>query len=57
MNQAIDSDTESKKDQRRLESKADFKELPDGKNFLYSLEQGRGLKNQAKKVWKNLKAR
>lgn len=57
MNQVIDSDTESEEDQCRLESKAGFKELPDGKNFSYSMEQGRGLKNQAKKVWKNPKAR
>ena len=41
----------------RPESKAGFKELPDGKSFLYDMEQGRGLKNQAKKVWKNPKAK
>jgi hypothetical protein len=41
----------------RLENKAGFKELPDGKNFSYNMEQGRGLKKKAKKVWKNDKAK
>ena len=48
-------DSETEKDECRLESKAGFKELPDAKNFLYNMDQGRGLKNQAKKVWKNAK--
>jgi hypothetical protein len=51
------SDSETEEDECRLESKAGFKELPDGKNFLYNMDQGRGLKNQAKKVWKNPKAK
>ena len=57
MDQVIDSDTESEEDQCRLESKAGFKKLPDGKNFSYNMQQGRGLKNQAKRVWKNPKAK
>jgi len=52
-----DSDSETEEDECRLESKAGFNELPDSKNFLYDMDQGRGLKNQAKKVWKNPKAK
>lgn len=57
LEEETDSDSESEEDECRLESKASFKELPDGKNFLYNMDQGRGLKNQAKKVWKNPKAK
>jgi hypothetical protein len=57
LEEVTDSDSETEEDQCRLESKASFKELPDGKNFLYNMDQGRGLKNQAKKVWKNPKAK
>lgn len=57
LEELTDSDSETKEDECRLESKASFKELPDSKNFLYNMDQGRGLKNQAKKVWKNPKAK
>ena len=55
--EVTDSDSETEEDGCRLESKAGFKELPDGKTFLYNMDRGRGLKNQAKKVWKNPKAK
>jgi len=38
-------------------NKAGFDELPDSTNFSYDMEQGRGLKKQAKKVWRNPKAK
>jgi hypothetical protein len=57
LEEVTDSDSETEEDECRLESKAGFKELPDGKNFLYNMDQGRGLINQAKKVWKNPQAR
>ena len=57
LEEVTDSDSETKEDECRLESKAGFKELPDGKNFLCNIDQGHGLKNQAKKVWKNPKAK
>lgn len=57
LEEVTDSDSETEEDQCRLESKASFKELPDGRNFLYNMGQGRGLKKQANKVWKNPKAK
>jgi len=59
MKEVSDSDTESEEDQCRIDqqNKAGFKELPDSKNFSYNMEQGRGLKKQAEKVWKNNKAK
>jgi hypothetical protein len=36
MDKLTDSDTENERDKCRLENKAGFKELPDGKNFLYN---------------------
>jgi len=39
------------------QNKAGFSELPDSENFSYNMEQGRGLKKQAQKVWKNPKAK
>lgn len=57
LEEVTDSDSETEENECRLERKAGFKELPDGKTFLYNMDQGRGLKNQAKKVWKNPKAK
>jgi len=57
LEEVTDSDSEIEEDECRLENKSGFKELPDGKNFLYNMNQGRGLKKQAKKVWKNHKAK
>jgi hypothetical protein len=37
--------------------KAGFKRLPDSENFSYDMEQGRGLRKQGQKVWKNKKAK
>lgn len=34
-----------------------FEELPESTKFSYDMEQGRGLKNQARKVWQNPKAK
>jgi hypothetical protein len=39
------------------QNKAGLKELPDSENFSYNMDQGRGLKKQAQKVWKNPKAK
>lgn len=39
------------------QNKAGFKELPNSENFSYNMYQGRGLKKQAQKVWKNPKAK
>ena len=39
------------------QNKAGFSELPDSENFSYNMDQGRGLKKQAQKVWKNPKAK
>jgi len=38
-------------------NKAGFDELPDSIKFSYYMEQGRGLKKQARKVWQNPKAK
>jgi len=38
-------------------NKGGFNELPDSKNFSYDMEQGRGLKKQARKVLENPIAR
>lgn len=59
MDEVIDSDSdlESEEDQCRLESKAGFKELPDSKHFSYDMEEGSGLKKQAKRVTRNPKAK
>jgi hypothetical protein len=51
------SDSEEEECEAVQQNKAGFKELPDGKNFSYNMEQGRGLKKQAKRVWKNDKAK
>jgi hypothetical protein len=56
LEEVTDSDSESEENECRLKSKAGFKELPDGKIFVYDMDQGRGLIKQAKKVWKNPKA-
>jgi hypothetical protein len=53
----MEETSDSEEEQCRVESKVGFKELPDGKIFSYNMEQGRGLKKQAKKVWKNPKAK
>ena len=50
MHEVNHSDAKSEEDQCRLESKSGFKELSDGKNFSYNMEQGPSLKKQAKKV-------
>lgn len=50
----FDSETECEYDQK---TKAGFKELLDSENFSYNMDQGRGLKKQVQKVWKNKKAK
>src|SRR5687767_10720740 len=57
LEEVTDSDSETEENECRLKSKAGFKELPDGKIFVYDMDQGRGLIKQAKKVWKNPKAK
>ena len=61
LNEETDSEseieTESKEDQCDQQNKAGFKELPDGQNFVYDMNQGQGLIKQAEKVWKNPKAK
>ena len=59
LEQITDSDTDSEtgEEQCESESKAGFQDLPNGKTFLYSMNQGKGLKKKAKKVWKNPKAK
>ena len=52
-----DSDSETEDDQCQLEEKAGFRELPNGKTFLYDMNNGTGLKKEAKKVWRNPKAK
>ena len=54
LEEVTDSDSET---ECQLESKAGFTELPNGKTFLYDMEQGRGLIKQAKRVLKNPEAR
>lgn len=57
LEEVTDSDSETEENECRVKSKAGFKELPDGKNFVYDLDQGSGLIKEAKKVWKNPKAK
>ena len=40
-----------------ISDKAGFEELPDSPKFSYQMDQGRGLKKKAKKLWNNPKAK
>ncbi len=51
--EVTNSDSKAEEDESQVDCKAGFKELPDGKNFSYNMDQGPSLKKQAKKVWKN----
>lgn len=57
LEEVTDSDSETEKNTCSLKSKAGLKGLPDGKNFVYDMDQGRGLKKLAKRVWKNSEAK
>lgn len=57
LEEVTDSDSETEENECRLKSKAGFKELPDGKSFVYDMDQGHGLIKKAEKVWKNPKAK
>jgi|SRR5687768_10750221 len=57
LEEVTDSDSETEKNTCSPKSKANLKGLPDGKNFVYNMDQGNGLRKLAKKVWRNYEAK
>jgi hypothetical protein len=51
------TDSQSESECESTQNKAGIDELPDSENFSYNMDQGRGLKEQDKRVWKNPKAK